>query len=120
MVRDFRKVRAWDKAHALTLDVYRMTIGFPDCERYGLVSQIRRACSSIPTNIAEGCGRGSDKELARFIDIATGSASEVEYQLQLARDLEYIGEESHINLTNKVTDIRRMLVAFNKAIRAKI
>ncbi len=120
MVRDFRKVRVWDKAHAFTLDIYRMTVGFPDYEKYGLVSQIRRACSSIPTNIAEGCGQGTDKELARFIDIATGSASEVEYQLQLARDLEYIGEEPHTNLTSKVTEIRRMLVAFNKAIRAKI
>ena len=97
-----------------------MTIGFPDNEKFGLVSQIRRACSSIPINIAEGCGRGSDKELARFIDIATGSASEVEYQLQLAKDLEYIGEEPHVNLTGKVTEIRRMLAAFNKAIRSKI
>ena len=119
MARDFRKIRVWEKAHALTLEIYRMTVGFPDNERFGLVSQIRRACSSIPTNIAEGCGRGSDKELARFIDIATGSASEVEYQLQLALDLDYIGEKHHVNLTSKVTEIRRMLLSFNKAIRSK-
>ena len=119
MARDFRKVRVWGKAHALTLEIYRMTVGFPDNERFGLVSQIRRACSSIPTNIAESCGRGSDKELARFIDIATGSASEVEYQLQLALDLEYIGDTPYANLSSKIIEIRRMLISFNKAIRSK-
>jgi four helix bundle protein len=79
MARNFRKIKVWEKAHALMLRIYRITVGFPDHEKFGLVSQIRRACSSIPTNIAEGCGRGSDQELSRFIDIATGSASEVEY-----------------------------------------
>ena len=118
MARDFRKIRVWEKSHVLTLQVYKMTLGFPGDERFGLVSQIRRACSSIPTNIAEGCGRGSDKELARFIDIATGSASEVEYQLQLALDLGYISEKQHVAMTTKVTEIRRMLLSFNKAIRS--
>jgi len=81
------------------------------------VSQIRRACTSIPTNVAEGCGRGTKNELARFIDIATGSASEVEYQLLLARDLGYLPEDQHINLSAEVTEIRRMLLAFNKTLR---
>ena len=117
MARDFRKIKVWEKAHALTLEIYRLTVGFPDNEKFGLVSQIRRACSSIPTNIAEGCGRSSDAELARFIDIATGSASEVEYQLLLARDLEYIGEQHHASLARNIIEIRRMLLAFNKAIR---
>ena len=117
MARDFRKIKAWEKAHDLTLEIYRLTVGFPQSEKFGLVPQIRRACASIPTNIAEGCGRGSDAELARFIDIATGSSSEVEYQLLLARDLEYIDEKHHANLSKKTIEIRRMLIAFNQAIR---
>ena len=94
MARDFRRLMAWERAHALTLAVYRVTAEFPDHERYGLVSQMRRACASSGTNIAEGCGRDTNKELARFIDIATGSASEVEYQVLLARDLGYCAKTS--------------------------
>lgn len=90
MARDFRKIAAWRRAHELTLAGYRATGSFPDDERYGLVSQMRRACASISTNVAEGCGRSTNNELSRFIDIATGSASEVEYQLLLAKDLGYL------------------------------
>ncbi len=118
MVRDFRKIRVWEKAHELTLEVYRVTTGFPDNERYGIVSQMRRACASIPTNIAEGCGRGSQNDLARFIDIATGSVNEVDYQLQLALDLGYLGENHHADLNRKVKEIRSMLTAFNKTVRS--
>ena len=110
MARDFRKITAWQRAHALTLRIYRATSGFPRNERFGLVSQIRRACTSIPTNVAEGCGRSTNNELARFIDIATGSASEVEYQLLPAKD-------QHTNLSTEVIEIRRMLLAFNKTLR---
>jgi len=117
MARDFRKITAWQRAHALTLRVYRTTSGFPRDERFGLVSQIRRACTSIPTNVAEGCGRSTNSELARFIDIATGSASEVEYQLLLAKDLGYLPEDQHANLCAEVIEIRRMLLAFNKTLR---
>jgi len=85
-MKDFRKLDVWAKAHALTLAIYRVTAGFPTEERYGLTSQLRRACVSIPTNIAEGCGRNSDAELARFAEIAMGSSSEVEYLLLLSRD----------------------------------
>ncbi|MBN2296339.1 MAG: four helix bundle protein [Pirellulales bacterium] len=119
MVQDFRKVKVWEKAHELTLGIYRATTSFPDNERYGIVSQIRRACASIPTNIAEGCGRSSQNDLARFIDIATGSANEVDYQLQLAMDLGYLGETHYISLTEKVEEVRRMLTAFNKTVRYK-
>lgn len=118
MVQDFRKVKAWEKAHELTLEVYRATVGFPDNERYGIVSQMRRACTSIPTNIAEGCGRNSKKDLARFIDVATGSANEVDYQLQLALDLGYLSENLHSDLARKVKEVRRMLTAFNKTVRS--
>ena len=118
MARDFRKVKAWERAHALTLQVYRATSSFPRDERFGLVSQMRRACASIPTNVAEGCGRSTNNELARFIDIATGSASEVEYQLLLAKDLGYLPEDQYRNLSTEVSEIRRMLLAFNKSLRS--
>ncbi len=118
MARDFRKIKAWERAHALTLQVYRATSSFPGYERFGLVSQMRRACASIPTNVAEGCGRSTNNELARFIDIATGSASEVEYQLLLAKDLGYLPEDQYKNLSIEVSEIRRMLLAFNKSLRS--
>ena len=118
MVRDFRSIRVWEKAHELTLQIYQITLGFPVNERYGLVSQMRRACASIPTNIAEGCGRGSQNDLARFIDIAMGSACEVDYQLQLALDLGYLGTDHHTELAENIKEIRRMLTAFNKTVRS--
>ena len=118
MSRDFRKIHAWQRAHALTLQVYRTTSGFPGDERFGLVSQMRRACASIPSNIAEGCGRSTINELARFVDIANGSTSEVEYQLLLAKDLGYLTEDQHKTLAAEVTGVRRMLLAFNKTLRS--
>ena len=118
MSRDFRRIAAWRRAHELTLAVYRATESFLDWEKYGLVSQIRRACASIPTNVAEGCGRSTHSELARFIDIATGSASEVEYQLLLAKDLGYLPENKYKALSAEVIEIRRMLLAFNKQLRS--
>ncbi len=114
MARDFRTVKAWERAHALTLRVYSTTSVFPDDERFGLVSQMRRACMSIPTNVCEGCARGTNKGPARFIDIATGSASEVEYQLLLAKDLGYLAEEQHLALSTEVTEIRRMLLSLQQ------
>jgi len=117
MTRDFRKIAAWKRAHDLTLQVYRATSRFPDYERFSLVSQLRRACSSIPSNLAEGCGRDSSKELARFIDIATGSASEVEYQLLLARDLGYLSDEQHDPLAAETVEVRRMLIAYKAKLR---
>ena len=98
--------------------MYQATSSFPGDERFGLVSQMRRACASIPTNVAEGCGRSTNNELARFIDIATGSASEVEYQLLLAKDLGYLSEDQYKNLSTEVSEIRRMLLAFNKTLRS--
>ena len=86
-MKDFRQLKVWEKAHHLTLEIYRATASFPRAETYGLTSQIRRASSSICANLAEGCGRGGDAELARFCGIARGSASELEYHLLLARDL---------------------------------
>jgi four helix bundle protein len=94
-MKDFRDIKAWNKAHELALKVYRKSEKFPVEERYGLTSQIRRAAVSIPTNIAEGCGRGSDADFDRLVQIALGSASEVEYLLLLSRDLKLFRSEDY-------------------------
>ncbi|MGA2621744.1 MAG: four helix bundle protein [Thermoguttaceae bacterium] len=111
-MKNFREVKAWEKGHALTLSVYQATASFPRDELFGLTSQLRRACASVPANIAEGCGRNSDGELRRYLEIAMGSASETEYHLLLARDLGYLRPQSYDKLNNDVTEVKRMLSAF--------
>lgn len=106
---DYKRLEVWHKAHQLTLGVYRVTASFPNTEIYGLTGQIRRASSSIPANIAEGSGRGSDTELARFLRIATGSASELEYHLLLSHDLGFIDANNYEKLNQQITEILRML-----------
>ena len=83
-MKDYRSLQVWQKSHELTLSVYEVTQSFPNDEKYGLTSQLRRSASSIPSNIAEGCGRGSDADFARCCQIAMGSACEVNYQLLLS------------------------------------
>ena len=117
-MRDFRKIQVWERSHRFTLQVYKISSSFPKDELYGLTSQIRRAAVSIPSNIAEGCGRDTQAELARFVHIAGGSASELEYQLILAHDLGYIGDEIHLDLNSDINEIKRMLVGFEKAVKA--
>ncbi|HMO84838.1 MAG TPA: four helix bundle protein [Lacipirellulaceae bacterium] len=102
-MQDFRNLKVWEKSHALTLDVYRHSRGFPSDERFGLTSQLRRACSSVPANLAEGCTRGGDLDFARFVNIAAGSASETDYHLLLARDLGYLPGETYDILHRQVT-----------------
>ena len=109
-MQDFRKLLVWEKGHALTLAIYKATARFPKGEMYGLTSQIRRASTSIPANIAEGCGRGGKAELARFLQVAMGSASEVEYHLLLARDLGYLQAASHSELDDKAKEVKRMQI----------
>src|SRR3990172_8375827 len=104
-MRDFRELQVWEKSHQLALAVYKLTVTFPKDELYGLTSQIRRACVSIAANIAEGCGRSGDAEFARFLQIAMGSASELEYHLLLARDLKFICHPEHERLTEEVTQV---------------
>ena len=113
-MRDFRDLKVWGKGHALTLEIYRATRRFPPEERYGLTAQMRRAAASIPTKLAEGCGRYGDRELARFVAIAAGSASEVEYLLMLARDLDLLKANVHGELHSKITEIKKMLTAFHR------
>lgn len=111
-MRDFRELKVWHKAHALTLDVYRATKSFPKDELYGLTSQIRRAAVSIGANIAEGSGKNSRPELARFLQIALGSASELEYHLLLSRDLGYLVPDIHQHLSEHVVEVKKMLSGF--------
>ncbi len=117
-MRDFKTLKVWEKAHHLTLAVYRATGGFPADERFGLSSQIRRACSSIPANIAEGCGRGADAELARFCQIAMGSASELEYHLLLAHDLSFLADDVYTELEHNLIEVKRMLNAFIQKVKS--
>jgi four helix bundle protein len=116
-MKDFRDMKVWHKAHLLALRVYKVTESFPREEVYGLTSQIRRAAVSVPTNIAEGCGRNTDTELARFMEIASGSASELDYLLLLAKDLGLIDEGSYKELLADLVEIRKMLTTFIKTIR---
>lgn len=102
----------------MTLSVYEVTAGFPRDELYGLTSQMRRSCASIPANIAEGCGRDGDAELARFLKVAAGSASELEYHLLLSRDLHLLGPEDHDHLANETEEIKRMLTTLIKRLKA--
>jgi four helix bundle protein len=108
-MRDFRKLKVWERSHKLTLGVYRVTESFPASELYGLTSQLRRGAASVPANIAEGAGRNGDVELARFLDIAMGSASELDYHLLLSRDLGYIPVRQSENLQAEALEIKRML-----------
>ena len=111
-MKDFRTLKVWDRSHSLTLEVYKATENFPKQEIYGLTSQIQRAAVSIPTNIAEGCGKDSDAELKRYFLIAMGSSSELEYLLLLAHDLGYLPNDPYKNLHEELVEIRKMLNAF--------
>lgn len=111
-MQDFRNIEAWHVAHQLTLAVYDITHSFPKHELYGLTSQLRRACASIPTNIAEGCVRRTDSDFARFLYISLSSASEVEYLLLLSHEQSYIGREQHQSLTEEAQRVKRMLASF--------
>ena len=110
-MRDFRELKVWEKGHRLTLAAYRATAAFPRHELFGMTSQIRRCSYSIPANIAEGCGRESRPDFARFLQIAMGSASELEYFLILALDLGYLTDNETAQLAETVVEIKRMLTA---------
>jgi four helix bundle protein len=117
-MHSFRNLKVWEKAHVLTLDVYKSSQGFPRDELYGLTSQMRRSSTSIGTNIAEGCCRKGDVELGRFLQIAMGSASELEYHLLLARDLEIMKSLDYQRLSSEVIEVKKMLAALIHKLRA--
>ena len=117
-MKDFKQLEIWKKSHGLTLAIYKASALFPQCELYGLTSQIRRASASIPANIAEGCGRSGDLELARFFQIAMGSASELEYHILLSRELGFMDESTFEKLTKETISIKKMLTSFIQKLRA--
>jgi four helix bundle protein len=117
-MKDFRTLKVWEKAHALTLTIYKSTEGFPRQEVYALTSQIQRAAVSIPANIAEGCGKDSDAELKRYFLIAMGSSSELEYLLLLAHDLGYLPENGFQGMTRDLVEIRKMLNSFIQRLKS--
>lgn len=118
-MQDFRNLKVWHKAHQLTLRTYIDTRRFPVDERFGLTSQMRRAAASIGANIAEGCGRNGDAELSRFLQIAMGSTSELEYNALLARDLEFLSAAEYIKFEAQICELKKMLSSFISNIRPR-
>ncbi|MFB6357254.1 MAG: four helix bundle protein [bacterium] len=110
-MQNFRDLEVWQNAHQLTLSIYELTEQFPQTEKYGLRSQMRRSSSSIPMNIAEGCGQGGDPQFGRYLNMAIGSANELDYQLELAKDLEYITESVFEEIYHQLTIVKKMLVS---------
>jgi four helix bundle protein len=118
-LKDFKELKVWHKAYGLALAVYEASRGFPREEIYGLTSQLRRSAVSIGANIAEGCGRRSDGELIRFLQIARGSSSEVEHHLLLARDLRFLSSDIHRDLEKRLQEVQRMLTSLVNAVQEK-
>jgi len=119
-MKDFRTLNVWNKAHELTVDLYKLTKSFPKEETYGLTSQIRRASASVGANIAEGCGKNSNADFARYLQIAFGSACELEYHLLLARDLKMVLTEDHHGLESRLHEVKRMLASLISKVRSEI
>ena len=119
-MRNFRQLEVWKKAHTFTLEVYRLTGNFPNHEKYGLTSQLQRAAASIGANLAEGCGRETDADYRRFIQIAAGSACEVEYHLLLARDLKLVSTADYEALNVKINEVKRMLHGLTRYLDSEI
>jgi four helix bundle protein len=117
-MKDFRNLTVWEKSHKLTLALYSLTKSFPKEELFGLTSQIRRAGSSIPANIAEGCGKSSDPDFSRYLQIAFGSACEVEYHLILSRDLEYLSQDQYATINDDLLSVKKMLASLIAKIKA--
>ena len=115
-MKDFRELKVWGKAHEMALRSYRLTESLPKHELFGMTNQIRRCEASIPANIAEGCGRLGNAELHRFLQIACGSASELEYHLLLARDLGYLPPADYLSAQKQLLEMKRMLVALTRKV----
>ena len=116
-MRDFKKYDIWQLSHQLTLDIYKLTNSYPKEEMYGITSQIRRASTSIPTNISEGCGRNSDAEFNHFLNIALGSTLETEYLLILSKDLNYIETIEFLKLEKEVNIIKSKIYTLKNKLK---
>ena len=119
-MRNYRDLQVWSKAHDLTLELYRFLDGFPREEIYGITGQLRRAAASIGANLAEGCGRRTSTELARFVRIAMGSASELDYHLLLSRDLGFMDGDEFTHAAAALTEVRKMLTSFLNSVEEQI
>jgi len=117
-VRSFKDLKVWQKGHELTLWIYKATKSFPKDEMYGMTSQLRRAAASIPANIAEDCVRGSGAEFRHLLQVALGSASELEYHILLSHELGYLDKSQHESLSSKATELKRMLTSFIQKLSA--
>ena len=111
-MRPFQTLAVWQKAHELTLDAYRVARRYPTEERYGLASQTRRAASSVPADLAEGCGKGTMPELRHSVDLAGGSLNELEYWFLRGRDLGLLPADRYDALCDRVLEVRRLLMGF--------
>jgi len=118
-MRNYEDLHVWQKTHVLTLAIYKATRCFPNEERFGLTSQIRRSCASIGANLAEGCGRRSDGEIARFVHIAMGSGAELSYHLRLARDLDLLSNASSEHLRSDLNEVMRMLSSLSQKLKPR-
>ncbi|MGB7340379.1 MAG: four helix bundle protein [Phototrophicaceae bacterium] len=116
-MQDYKKLQIWKRSHQLVLQIYRTTADFPSNEKYGLISQIQRCAVSIPSNIAEGSGRNTNADFARFLHIAMGSAAELDYQLLLSHDLGFLQSEIYDGLSDELTQIRKMLNSFTQSLK---
>jgi four helix bundle protein len=119
MIKGFRDLEVWQKAHKLALEIYRLTNLFPRSEQFGMVSQLRRAAYSVPSNLAEGYGRRSTRELLQFIAISNGSAEELRYFVILSKDLRYISPQDEIRLDHEITGIVQMLAALSRSLKGR-
>ena len=117
-MQNYKELKVWQKAHALVLKIYQITKNFPKEEMYSLTNQLRRSASSIPANIAEGCGKQTQLELAHFLNISLGSANETEYFLLLAKDLTYLPEQNYVELNDNINEVKAMLISLINKVRA--
>ena len=117
---DYKKYKVWQKSHILVLNIYKLTSSFPDLEKFNLVTQINKAATSIPTNIAEGCGRETQKELLRFLYISSGSAHELEYLIILSRDLNYLENNIAETTLSSILEIKKMLGSLIRKIKSTL
>ncbi len=119
-MQNYKNLNVWVKSHEITLKIYGFTKGFPKEEIYSLTSQIKRCSSSIPANIAEGCGKNSNKDMGRFLNIALGSANETEYFLLLAKDLGYLSTDDHRLSEKAINEVKAMLISLIQKVRSSV
>ena len=117
-MQDFRTLKVWEKAHALALTIYQLSVRFPSDEKFGLTIHMRRSAAGIPTHIAEGCGSLEGQDYTRHFQNALRSACELEYQLLLSRDLTYTPADLYAELEPKIVEVKKMLTAYIQRIRA--